>query len=211
MNVTQSEGANNGAKTKNRGLHDTKNIFKLHVQREKSRERKARWTLNSSHNLRLSRLIKKSAEVLGTENTLEVLGKLGRETGVKEYNALISLCIEKARESTDESDSLLQLQKAFQLFRSMTEKGFKIEEESYGPLLMCLIDMRLTVEFYSFVEIIKDGSGLWNQRISYYEMLLWIKSGNEEKIQEQCHSVIANDNVCDMSLAGAIFFIFPFF
>ncbi|CAA7394501.1 unnamed protein product [Spirodela intermedia] len=201
LQESQSEEANNGILTENNNLRDMRNVFKLHMQKEKSRERKAKWTLKDSHNLRFSRLIKRSAEALGTESTLEVLGKLGKETGVKEYNALIGLCIEKARRCVDESDSLIQLQKAFQLFRSMKEQGFQIEEESYGPLLMYLIDMRLIQEFQTFCEIIKDDSRLPNPRTSYFEMLLWIKAGNEEKIQELCHSVRADDSDINFSIA----------
>lgn len=207
LKASQSEEAGYGTPTENNNLGDMRNIFKLHMQKEKSRERKAKWTLKNSHNLRFSRLIKRSAEALGTESTLEVLGKLGKETGVKEYNALIGLCIEKARRCIDENDSLIQLQKAFQLFRSMKEQGFQIEEESYGPLLMYLIDMGLIQEFQTFCEIIMGESHLPNPRTSYYEMLLWIKAGNEEKIQELCHSVRADDNDYNYSLAGMVFVI----
>ncbi|XP_078437473.1 pentatricopeptide repeat-containing protein At4g04790, mitochondrial-like [Wolffia australiana] len=203
LKVGRSRGTDKGCCTvlENCGARDTHNIFKLQMQRERNRERKAKWTLKNSHNIRFSRLIKKSAEVLGTENTLEVLSKLGKETGVKEYSALIDLCIEKAREASDVNDSLIRVQKAFHLFGSMKEKGFKIEEESYRPLLMYLIDMGLIEEFHSLIDILKDESHQANPRVSYYEMMLWIKSRNEEKIVECFHSIIANGSISDMRIA----------
>lgn len=199
----QSEEITNNSPIEN-SFHDTRTLFKSHMQKERSRERKARWTHKNTQDLRFSRLVKRFADTLGTESTLEVLGKLGKETGVKEYNALIGICIDKARQSNDEDSSLAQLQKAFQLLRSMKEQGFPIEEESYRPLLMYLIEMEMIEEFQNVSEMIKDESPQSNSRICYYEMLLWIRIGNEEKIQDVCNSLQTDDNALIFSKAGMV-------
>ncbi|XP_010240953.1 PREDICTED: pentatricopeptide repeat-containing protein At4g04790, mitochondrial-like [Nelumbo nucifera] len=161
------------------------------LQRRKdiSRERKQKWIFKNTQTHRFQKLVKMCAQKLGTEATLEVFGKLGRETGVKEYNALIGLCIEKARNSKDEEVSIDQIHKTFQLFKSMREQGFHIEEQTYGPLLMYLIDMEMIQEFQFFSEIVKEEGPTSFPRLGYYEMLLWIKVDNKQKIQELCDAV----------------------
>ncbi|MQL84476.1 hypothetical protein Taro_016980, partial [Colocasia esculenta] len=187
-------------------FHDTHTIFKSHIQKERSRERKARWTHKNTQDLRFSRLIKRSADTLGTESTLKVLSKLGKETGVKEYNALIGVCIDKARQSNDEDTLLVQIQKAFHLVRTMKEQGFQIEEESYGKLLMYLIETEMIEEFKYISEMIKNKDPQSNSRICYYEMLLWIRIGNEEKIRSACDSLqIDDDNFLSSEADGQMF------
>ncbi|XP_058072693.1 pentatricopeptide repeat-containing protein At4g04790, mitochondrial-like isoform X2 [Magnolia sinica] len=159
-------------------------------RKELSRERKQKWIFKNTQTHRFEGLVRMCAQKLGTEATLEVFGKLGRETGVKEYNALIKICIEKARQSNDEEISLDEIQKAFQLFRSMREQGFQLEEESYSPLLMYLIDMGMIEEFHFFCGLIKDENPGSFSRLGYYEMLLWIRVNNEDKVQELCNSVV---------------------
>uniref|UniRef100_A0A1D1YQ96 Pentatricopeptide repeat-containing protein At4g04790, mitochondrial n=1 Tax=Anthurium amnicola TaxID=1678845 RepID=A0A1D1YQ96_9ARAE len=201
LEESQSEETNCRGLTEN-SSSEAHNIFQLYMRKEKSRERKARWTSKNTQDLRISRLIKRSAETLGTESTLEVLSKLGQETGIKEYNALIGLCIDKARQSTDDEDSFTHLQKAFQLFRSMKEDGFQIEEESYGPLLMYLIEMEMIEEFKNISEMIKGENPESSSRMSYYEMLLWIRVGDDEKIQDVCSSLRVDDSEDSISIAA---------
>lgn len=92
---------------------------------------------------------------------MEVFGRLGSETGVKEYNALISLCVERARGSRDEEELLRLVWRVHRLLRLMRERGLPLGEESYGPLLLCLIDLEMEQEFHFFVKFIKDECLGW--------------------------------------------------
>ncbi|KAA8526940.1 hypothetical protein F0562_008831 [Nyssa sinensis] len=162
-------------------------------RKEVSRERKQKWIFKSTQTNHFDRLVRMCAQKLGTDATIQVFGKLGRETGVKEYNALIRLCIEKARRSKDEEVSLEQAYKAYQLFKSMREQGFQLEEETYGPFLVYLIDMGLVEEFHFFFGVIRDENPNSLSRLAYYEMLLWIRLKNEDKIRELCNSIAVDD------------------
>ncbi|XP_004244155.1 pentatricopeptide repeat-containing protein At4g04790, mitochondrial isoform X2 [Solanum lycopersicum] len=153
-------------------------------RKEIARERKEKWTFKSSQVGRFHQLVEQCACKLGTDTTIKVFGKLGRETGLKEYNALIRLCIEKARESNDEEVSLKQLSKAYQLLKSMKEQGFQLKEESYGSILMYFIDFGMVQDFDFYCELITDGNADSLVRLTYYEMLLWAKVENEDKIEE---------------------------
>lgn len=137
------------------------------------------------------------ANKLGTESTLEIFGKLGRETGVREYNALIKVCIGNARHSNAEEDSLGYIHEAYRLIMSMRERGFQIDEDSYGPILKYTVDKILIQEFKFFSKLIKDECPGLYCRMCYYEALLWIKVGYEDKIQELCNHAgvaISEDN-----------------
>ncbi|KAK9269514.1 hypothetical protein L1049_001289 [Liquidambar formosana] len=162
-------------------------------RKELSRDRKQKWVFRNTQDPRFGKLVRMCAHKLGTDATLQVFSKLGRETGVKEYNALIGLCLDEARKSVDDEVSRQQLQKAFQHIVSMREQGFQLEEETYGPFLMYLIDMGMIEEFQFFYGVIKDENPCSLSRLGYYEMLLWIRVNNEEKIEELC-SCIANDD-----------------
>lgn len=171
-------------------------------RREISRERKQKWIFKNSQNYRFSQLVRNCAQKLGTDVTLEVFGKLGRETGVKEYNALIDICLEKAKTSKDLEVVLEQIAKVYQLFKLMKEHGFQLEDETYGPVLTYLIDMDMMEEFNFFCEAVKDGNPGSNSRLGYYEMLFYVKINDVEKIQELCEHAIAHDGVDKYSLQG---------
>lgn len=162
-------------------------------RKEVSRERKQKWTFKNTQGRRCLRLVKMCAEKLGTDATIEVFGKLGRETGVKEYNALIGLCIEEARKCDDEDDSLQQISKAYKLINLMKEQGYKLEEETYGPFLVFFIDMGMVEEFQHFYGVLENENPSTISRLGYYEMLLWIQVNNEEKIQELCRCIAVDD------------------
>ncbi|KAM7504121.1 hypothetical protein LguiB_003025 [Lonicera macranthoides] len=162
-------------------------------RKDVSRERKAKWVFKSTQHDRLGRLLKMCGQKLGSDATLQVFGKLGRESGVKEYNGLMRLCIDTARKTEDEDVALDQIYKAYQLFKSMQEQGFPIEEETYGPFIMYLIDMALVEEFQFFRKVIIDENPSSLSRLAYYEMLLWIKVDNADKIQELCNYVRSDD------------------
>ncbi|PHT43898.1 hypothetical protein CQW23_17923 [Capsicum baccatum] len=149
-----------------------------------SRERKEKWTFKNTEISRFHQLVNQCGCKLGADTTIKVFGKLGRETGMKEYNSLIKLCIERARETNDEEVSLQKLSKAYQLLKSMTEQGFQVEEESYGPILMYFVDYGMVQEFDFYCELIIDRNADSLARLAYYEMLLWTKVQNEDKIEE---------------------------
>lgn len=156
-------------------------------RKEISRERKQKFIFKNSQNNRFDRLVNLCGEKLGPDATIQVFGKLGRVTGLKEFNALIRLCLEKARDTDDDEVSLEQIAKAYKIFESVKEQGFPIKEETYGPFLMYLIDKGLIKEFQFFCELIKDENSY--QRFSFYEMLLWISVNDEKKISELCDNL----------------------
>lgn len=165
-----------------------------------SRERKQKWILKNSQNNRFSKIVKNCAEKLGTDVTLEVFGKLGRETGVKEYNALIAICLKEAKASNDLEVVLEQIGKVYQLFKLMKEQGFQLEDETYGPVLTYLINMDMMEEFNFFREAVKDGNPGSKSRLGYYEMLFYVKVNDEEKVQELCYRATVDDGVDKYSL-----------
>lgn len=175
------------------------------LRKEGSRDRKHKWVFKNTQTARFDQLVKMCGKKLGTDATFEVFGKLGRETGLKEYNSLIRICIKKARDTTDEDVSLEQIYRAYQVFQLIKEKGFKIEEETYGQFLMYLIDYSMVDEFFLFHKIIKDDNSDSLPRLAYYEMLLWIRVNNEDKIQELCRSVMANDAEDKTYFQGMVF------
>ncbi|EOY12569.1 Tetratricopeptide repeat-like superfamily protein, putative isoform 1 [Theobroma cacao] len=169
-------------------------------EKEVSRERKQKWVFKTSQVIRFNRLIKMCGDKLGTKATMEVFDKLGRETGLKEYNALIELCLENARTSDDEDVALEHISEAFRTFKKMRERGFQVEEETIGPFLMYFIDRGMVEEFFFFCGPIKDGNPSLLPRLGYYEMLLWIGVNNEKKIQELCNYIAATDGIDDFEL-----------
>lgn len=171
-------------------------------RKEVSRDRKQKWIFKSTQTHRFDRLVKMCGQKLGTDATIQVFGKLGRETGVKEFNALIGLCIAKARETRYEDVWLQEISKVYKLLMLMREQGFKLEEESYGPFLMLLIDMEMVEEFHFFCGAIRDGNLNSLSRFAYYEMLLWIRVNNEVKIQELCDFIATNDEGDETNFKG---------
>ncbi|KAG8658130.1 pentatricopeptide repeat-containing protein At4g04790, mitochondrial isoform X3 [Manihot esculenta] len=133
------------------------------------------------------------AQTLGVQATIDAFGKLGRENGLKEYNALIKICIGKARESDNEDVMLEYISRAFQLMKLMKEQGFQLENETYGPFLMYIVDMGMVQEFDFFCKFIKEDNPSSLGRLGYYEMLLHIRVDNKEKIQELCNYISVND------------------
>ncbi|XP_024200345.1 pentatricopeptide repeat-containing protein At4g21880, mitochondrial [Rosa chinensis] len=164
-------------------------------RKEVSRERKQRFAFGNTQGIRFDKLVDMCANRLGTETTIQVFDKLGRETGVKECNALIKRCIEGARIAPDEVVGEKHMQLAFEIFKSMKEQGFPLEEETYGPFLEYLIDMGMTKEFCFFCRVIKDDNPLSVSRLGYYEMMLWIRVNDEKKIQELCNDIESYDGV----------------
>lgn len=171
-------------------------------RKEVARERKQKWIFKSTQVNRFNRLITMCGQKLGTETTVQVFDRLGRETGLKEYNALIGLYIERARTSNDEDIALEQIHKAFRIFESMREQGFQLEEETYGPLLMYLIDMGMAEEFHFFCEVIRKENPSSLSRLGYYEMLLWLGVDNEEKICDLCNYIAVDDGGEKSNLRG---------
>nr|UPT48576.1 pentatricopeptide repeat protein AaPPR352 [Agave angustifolia] len=175
----------------------------LEAQQKKEvlRSRKQKHVFKGAESYLFTKLMRNCASKLGPKSTLEIFDRIGRQTGIKDYNALIKLCISKARQSSYETSSV-HMHKVYQLFASMRERGFQIEEESFGPFLEYMIDMKMVQEFQIFSEFIKDVNPGSYSRIGYYEMLLWIRAGDEDKIRELCSlSGVANNEDC-YNLAG---------
>nr|UPT48575.1 pentatricopeptide repeat protein AaPPR351 [Agave angustifolia] len=170
----------------------------LEAQQKKEvlRSRKQKHVFKGAESYLFTKLMRNCASKLGPKSTLEIFDRIGRQTGIKDYNALIKLCISKARQSSYETSSV-HMHKVYQLFASMRERGFQIEEESFGPFLEYMIDMKMVQEFQIFSEFIKDVNPGSYSRIGYYEMLLWIRAGDEDKIRELCSlSGVANNEDC---------------
>ncbi|KAL8160189.1 hypothetical protein V2J09_001726 [Rumex salicifolius] len=159
-----------------------------------SHEKKKKWIYKNTQNVKYKKLIESCAGKFGPGVTISVFGRLGRDTGIKEYNTLLGICIESAKNSEDEKTFLEQIYKAYGLFKSMKEHGFEIDEQTYGPFLMFLIDMHMVDEFYFFRELIKDESSSSNSRFGYYEMLLAIEINDETKIQHLSNQIAFCDN-----------------
>ncbi|XP_031280825.1 pentatricopeptide repeat-containing protein At4g04790, mitochondrial-like [Pistacia vera] len=158
------------------------------LRKEVLPERRQKWIFKNTETHRSEKLVNLCANKLGTDATLNEFGRLGRETGVKEYNSLIRICFERAKDCDHEDVALEeQICKAFQLLNFMKEQGFQLEEETYGPLLMYLIDKGVIEEFHFFRKAIESGNSRSDPRLGYYQMLLWIRVNDEEKIQELCN------------------------
>ncbi|XP_010448975.1 PREDICTED: pentatricopeptide repeat-containing protein At4g21880, mitochondrial-like [Camelina sativa] len=137
----------------------------------------------------MERLAKGCVRKLGTETMVAVLNKMGKEAGEKEYNAVTKLCISQARRSNDAEYALDQIGKAIEHLKEMKQLGFAIREGAYGPFFKYLVDMEMVEEFMILKEFIKEASPESRGRLVYYEMLLWIQVGDEEKIYKLCNTV----------------------
>ncbi|XP_019196928.1 PREDICTED: pentatricopeptide repeat-containing protein At4g04790, mitochondrial-like isoform X2 [Ipomoea nil] len=162
-------------------------------RKEVSRERKQKWVLKICQKTRLDRLVELCFNQLGIDATVQVFGKLRRETGLVEYNALIRSCIEKARMMDNEEESLKQLSVAYKFLKSMREQGFQLQEDFYGQVLMYLIDCGMVPEFHFYCELIRDGNADSLPNLAYYEMLLFIKTKNIDKVEELCYNLALYD------------------
>ncbi|CAK7338355.1 unnamed protein product [Dovyalis caffra] len=169
-------------------------------RKEVTRERKQKWVFRYSQVFRMDRLVDTCADKLGTDATMEVFGKLGKETGLKEFNALMKKRVELCRETDDETVVMQQIDAVLELLRSMKEQGFSIEEETYGSFLILLIDKGMVEEFHFFSDFIKDTNPGKNARLGYYNMLLYVGVNDEEKIQELCNYICTDDGDENISL-----------
>ncbi|CAH2071642.1 unnamed protein product [Thlaspi arvense] len=155
--------------------------------KEMSRERKERRVYKKDA---LSRHFKKRfrdyAQTLGTETTFGSFDRVSREMSVTEYNAMVGVYLERAERSNDLEYALGNIEKAFEVLKSMRDRGFAIEESVYGPLLDYFIDMDMVDEFHSVKDVVTEASPCMVERLGYYEMLLWIQLGDGEKIDELC-------------------------
>lgn len=137
----------------------------------------------------LNKLAEGCARKLGTETMLVVLSKMGKEEGEKEYNLKIKLCIGHARRSNDAEYALDRIGEAIELLKQVRYLGFSIEEGTYGPFFKYLVDMEMVEEFHIFKDFIREASPGSLGKLVYYEMLLWIQVGDEEKIHELCNTI----------------------
>uniref|UniRef100_A0A0D9VBU8 Pentacotripeptide-repeat region of PRORP domain-containing protein n=1 Tax=Leersia perrieri TaxID=77586 RepID=A0A0D9VBU8_9ORYZ len=162
-------------------------------RKEVAREKKKRYIFKNTESHRFTRLMQKCADKLGAESALEFFGKLGRDTGAKEFNALIKICLTKAKACRDIDSAVEHIFRSFRLYEMMRDRGFEIVENSYRPFLLYLVDVGMSEEFEMFSAFFKDANPKSSSRIAYYEMLLWIRAQDEKRIQELRHSVEDND------------------
>lgn len=162
--------------------------------KELSRERKAKHVYNkNSLTRRFAKIYRDSAHKLGTEVTFGVFDRVAEEMSGREYNAMIGVNLELAERSHDLEYALDHIGKAFELLKSMRDRGFSIEERVYGPFLDYLISMDMVEEFHNFKDVIREASPPSVERLGYYEMLLWIQLGDGEKIEELCSTIDGNN------------------
>ncbi|KAG5120168.1 hypothetical protein AAZX31_12G202700 [Glycine max] len=160
--------------------------------KEQSRKKKQKCVFDFTQESRFQKLVEVCARILGPEATIELFGKVGREPDVKGYNTLVEMCIDKARGTDDKDIAIQELGKVFNLFKSMREQGLELQEQTYRPLLLYLIDMCMVEEFQFFCVVIEDENPSSVARLGYYEMLMWLKDNNEEKIQGICDNIAEN-------------------
>jgi hypothetical protein len=171
-------------------------------RREVAREKKRQYIFRNTESRRFTKLMRICAEKLGTESTLEFFGKLGRDTGAKEFAALVRACLRNARYCKDVDSAVEHIYRAYNLFETMRDRGLRIEEDSYGPLLLCLMELGLPEEFEMFSMFFKEANPQSYSRIAYYEMLHLIRVKDEEKIQQLCHSVEDYNEEAGYGIAG---------
>jgi hypothetical protein len=121
---------------------------------------------------------------------------------VKGYNALVEICIGKARGAENEDIAIEEMGKVFHLFELMRKQGLELEEQTYRPLLMYTIDMSMVEEFQFFCHTIKEEIPSSTARLGYYEMMLWLKVNDEEKIRGLCNYIAENGGEDTSDLRG---------
>ncbi|CAJ2650451.1 unnamed protein product [Trifolium pratense] len=175
-------------------IRDSLNVDASMRRKDVGRERKQKWIFKYTGDERSDRLMNICARKLGTTATVDVFGRLGRETGLKEYNGLIKVCIKKARATNDENISVEEISKTYYLLKLMRECGFQLEEQTYRPVLEYIIDMGLVQEFQLFYDVIQAGNPSSTSQLGYYEMLLWIRVNNEEMIRDICEYITVEES-----------------
>lgn len=161
--------------------------------KELSRERKERRVYKKNAlSRRFAKIFRDSAHKLGTDATFGAFDRVAKEMSVTEYNAMVGVYFELAEKSHDLEYALDHIGKAFEILKTMRDRGFQIEESVYGPVLEYLIDMDMVDEFRSFRDVISETSPGLVERLGYYEMLLWIQLGDGEKVEELCGAIDGN-------------------
>jgi hypothetical protein len=183
-------------------IRDSLNVDASMRRKDVGRERKQKWIFKYTGDERSDRLMNICAKKLGTTATVDVFGRLGRETGLKEYNGLIKVCIKKARATNDENISMEEISKSYYLLKLMRECGFQLEEQTYRPVLEYITDMGLVQEFQLFYDVIQASNPSSISRLGYYEMLLWIRVNNEEMIRDICEYITVEEGKDTSALRG---------
>ncbi|CAN6972352.1 unnamed protein product [Brassica rapa subsp. trilocularis] len=161
--------------------------------KELSRERKERRVYKKNAlSRRFAKIFRDSARKLGTDATFGAFDRVAKEMSVTEYNAMVGVYFELAEKSHDLEYALDHIGKAFEVLKTMRDRGFQIEESVYGPVLEYLIDMDMVDEFRGFKDVISEASPGLVEKLGYYEMLLWIQLGDGEKVEELCGDIDGN-------------------
>ncbi|XP_026392488.1 pentatricopeptide repeat-containing protein At4g04790, mitochondrial-like isoform X1 [Papaver somniferum] len=181
------------------GIGEPTNLHYMQSRKVIARERKQKVVYKNTINRRFADIVNLCGDKLGADDTLNIFGKLGRDTGLKEYNACIEVCINSAKKSFDEEESLQRIYDAYQILRAMKEHGVQIKETTYGPLLRYFVETGMVEEFEFFSKFITEVNPGAFSRVGYYEMLLWTKVGNEDKVQELCNSIGVDNVGCELT------------
>jgi hypothetical protein len=176
-------------------------------KKEMTRERKKNYIFRNTESHRYTKLMKICAKRLGSTATVEFFNKLRRDTGTKEYNALIGLCIREARMSRDMEEQIEYIRQAYKLLLLIKEKGSVIEEASYGPIVSYLVDFKMVQEFDELCGFLEEENPRAFSRLGYYEMLLCIRISDEDRIKKLCESFGKASDDDDYSLAGTLLYI----
>ncbi|XP_026451814.1 pentatricopeptide repeat-containing protein At4g04790, mitochondrial-like [Papaver somniferum] len=181
------------------GIGKPTNLHYMQSRKVIARERKQKVVYKNTMHSRFADIVNLCGDKLGADDTLDIFGKLGRDTGLKEYNACIEVCINSAKKSFDEEESLQRIYNAYQILRAMKEHGVQIKETTYGPLLRYFVETGMVEEFEFFSKFITEVNPGAFSRVGYYEMLLWTKVGNENKVQELCNSIGVDNVGCELT------------
>ncbi|GLJ21203.1 hypothetical protein SUGI_0388280 [Cryptomeria japonica] len=169
-------------------------------RKELSRERKKKRVIKTMQKYRFGELIKTYGKMIGGEVNLDILGELGRESGLREYNAMIEVCVNKAKETADEKGSLKQLNTASTVFERIREQGMQPDKFSYRPLFAYVANKGMAEEFYCLVQQMEED-GVNISDIGYFEMVLWIKDGNKDEVVGLCDQVLRSESDKGSALA----------
>ncbi|KAM7261799.1 hypothetical protein ACFE04_020876 [Oxalis oulophora] len=82
-----------------------------------TRDKKQKWIHKNTQGYLFDRLVNRCVQSFGTDMAIETFGRLGRETGEKEYNAIIKRCIEQAKLCDSDDESLDKFMKAYKIFK----------------------------------------------------------------------------------------------
>ncbi|XP_010448978.1 PREDICTED: pentatricopeptide repeat-containing protein At4g21880, mitochondrial-like [Camelina sativa] len=137
----------------------------------------------------MKKLLRRSDQKFCGETMFGWWAIMGKEVGVHEYSTLIQICRQRARRRNDVESVLGHIGKAIEYLKEMRKCGFTIEKRTYEPFLKLLVDKGMVEKFQISKDVIRDANPDALGKIGYYEMLLWIQVGDDEKVHELCSTI----------------------